>query len=403
MADKMHLLVMCSWSHRDPLVWRYVLPYLPLIKKALPPAVEIHLQTFESNNKTINPTFEETLRSMNVRWLALPYTPLKAGGWWHYVQNLWTVRAYCNKNAIKTLHAFAPVAGTMAYLAARFSRRQLVIDSWEPHAECMVDTGVWSPSSMAFKILFYFEKQQAKSAQYLIAAHPRMRDYAWAKWQIAPKHIAYRPACTDLSVFDPSLYNRMFIREKLGISDQDIVCACVSQLGGLYYFDEALLFFKQAHTHFGDRFKVILLTSTPAVDILKQASALHFDNAALTILQAPPEDVPAYLAAADFAFNPQKGVPSKAFGTPVKNGEYWAMGLPIAMLAGTSQDASLAISNATGVVLSDMTPQCIQDALQALENLLSDNQLRARCRSMSIQYRNFDLAVKAYEEVYGGK
>jgi hypothetical protein len=400
-----NILVICSWSHLDPLVHRYVLPNIPIIHSQITDKENIHLITYETDaNAHTSPTgqlFHAHLANQCIAWKPIQYAPLRGQGWRYYLHQILITRRYCRKEGIAVVHAFAPTAGALGWLSVRWSNRKLVIDSWEPHAESMVETGVWRKNSIAFRLLWMLEKQSACDADYLIAAHPAMRSYASEKWHIQPSRIAYRPACTDLAQFDRSLFNRTLIRHELGYSESDIICVCVSQLGGMYYLEESLLLFHLGKRVFGDRFKVLLISTSPIDMIMAKADSMNLAMDHLQILRAAPADVPGFLSIGQFAYNPQKAVPSKRYGTPVKNGEYWAMGLPILMMTGTSQDAELAIKHRSGVVLLDMHENAILLALEEMKRLLLEPELEARCRGMAQTYRSYAIAHAAYQEVYG--
>jgi hypothetical protein len=399
-----NILVICSWSHLDPLVHRYVLSNIPYIRSQVTDNATIHLITYEMDPdvfvSTTGQLFQSQIASEHIVWKPLPYAPLRGQGWRHYWRQISITRRYCRTERIAIVHAFAPTAGALGWLGVRWSKRKLVIDSWEPHAESMVETGVWRKNSIAFRLLWLLEKWCARDADYLIAAHPSMRTYAAEKWQLRPERVAYRPACTDLTQFDRNKFDRTIIRHELDYVESDLLCVCVSQLGGMYYLEESLQLFQLGIRVFGDRFKVLLITTTPKEFILKKGHSLGLAMDHVQILRSAPEDVPGYISIGQFAYNPQKAVPSKRYGTPVKNGEYWAMGLPILMMTGTSQDAPLALDHRTGVTLLNMQEDSIIRALKEMKRLLEEPELEARCRAMAHTYRHYDIANAAYQEVY---
>lgn len=391
---------MCSWSHTDPLVHRYVLPYLPIIRDAAGNACRLHLLTAEPDMHRLDAAFGQSLRDMDVVWYPMPYAPLGAKGWFLWLKNTLRLRGYCRHHRIDILHAFAPIAGALAWMATRWTRVRLVVDSWEPHAESMVETGVWKHNSLAFRVLWFMEKKMTQNAYWLIAAQPQMVDYAKEKWQTTPQRVSYRPACVDLDTFDPKRWNRAQLRSTHGLKDDALVCVCVSQLGGLYYLEEALYFFSSAKAFWGDRFRVQLITTTPVERITRAALNLSIDLSFVHIQRCAPDEVPEHLAMADFAFNPQKAVQSKRYGTPVKNGEYWAMGLPILMMKDTSQDGDLAEKFETGCAVKSLQGPAMESALQTLERLINDPETAKRCRDLAEASRSYALAQKAYAEVY---
>lgn len=403
MTKTKHMLIMCSWSRHNPLVYRYVLPYVAMMQRQLGPLATIHLMTYETNVETpisSDDPWAMELAKMGVHWIPVRYAPLRMRGWWLYAKQIIAVRKYCLKNHIDIIHAFAPVAGAVAWLSSRWSSMSFVLDSWEPHAESMVETGVWDRSSLAFRILWWLEKRMAKDADYLIAAHPEMIDYASKKWGLTPHRVTYRPACVDLHDFNPQRFDKAVLRQRHGLHEDALICVCASQLGGMYYRDETLVFFATCRQHFGSRFRVRLITTTSEEDIRERSRALGLDLPYVEILRCAPSEVPEQLALADFALNPQQAVPSKKYGTPVKNGEYWAMGLPIVMMKDTSQDSTFALNYSTGVVLDDLTLASIGTMWDPLQSLLLDPQCSNRCRDLAIQTRSFAIAEGAYRQVY---
>ena len=227
-----------------------------------------------------------------------------------------------------------------------------------------------------------------------------MSVYARGRWDVQPSRVTCRPACVDLDDFNPQRFDRALLRQRHGLPLDALVCVCASQLGGMYYLDETLVFFASCRQHFGPRFHVRLLTTTSPELIEARAQDLGLDLAHVDILRCAPQEVPEQLALGDFALNPQQAVPSKKYGTPVKNGEYWAMGLPIVMMKNTSQDSSLALEHGTGIVLSDLSPTSMVLNWTELDRLLLDPSCPSRCRALAVQTRSFTIADRAYQEIY---
>ena len=82
---------------------------------------------------------------------------------------------------ISTIHCWATPAGAIGYFLSIFTGKNLIIDSYEPHAESMVENGTWKKNGIAFKLLFWLEKKQSQRAHALIAATEGMREYAKEK------------------------------------------------------------------------------------------------------------------------------------------------------------------------------------------------------------------------------
>jgi len=73
-------------------------------------------------------------------------------------ENLFWILRYCKQNKIHMLHAFGSPAATSAHVIHKLTKLPYVVDSYEPHAESMVENGSWTKQSFAYKLLWHFEK-----------------------------------------------------------------------------------------------------------------------------------------------------------------------------------------------------------------------------------------------------
>jgi hypothetical protein len=168
----------------------------------------------------------------------------------------------------------------------------------------------------------------------------------------------------------------------------------------MYLGEEAFIFFKAAYDFWGARFRLILLTETPQHLITRWAQDAGIPNDIIEITQQSHQHIPQWLAKADFAFNPQKPIPSKRFGTPIKDGEYWAMGLPIVILPEISADSEITRRHNVGVIWERMEYDLAQGVCAAMDELLRDPEVPARCVQAAKKYRSMEIAQKVYDEVY---
>jgi glycosyltransferase involved in cell wall biosynthesis len=113
------------------------------------------------------------------------------------------------------------------------------------------------------------------------------------------------------------------------------------------------------------------------------------------------DDVPRYLSLGDFAINPVKPVPTKKYCTSIKDGEYWAMGLPVIISQGISDDSGIIDAENVGVVVDFSDNVGLALSIDKIEELLErKDELRERIRQIAIKYRSYDLAKKIYREIY---
>jgi len=108
----------------------------------------------------------------------------------------------------------------------------------------------------------------------------------------------------------------------------------------------------------------------------------------------------------DFALNPVKSVPTKRYCTPIKDGEYWAMGLPVAISPNISDDSDIIEKEKIGVVVDFRDRIGRNEAVKRIGHLLDvarKDELSNRIQKVAEKYRSFEIAKKIYAEVYDGK
>jgi hypothetical protein len=107
---------------------------------------------------------------------------------------------------------------------------------------------------------------------------------------------------------------------------------------------------------------------------------------------------------ADFAVTPVKPVPSKRYCTPVKDGEYWALGLPVIITRDISDDSGIIREHGIGSVLESLDRPGYEKAVKEVAALLdgaSRKELYQRIRQIALRYRSSDRAERIYQEIYG--
>ncbi len=393
--QKCNILFLSTWAHNSPLMENYLLPNVDIIRKLISAESKIWVQTWEREGVVMT---DKALHT-SINWLFFRHKKFGISALIGYLFQFLRLIIFCRKNKITHLHGFAPVANSMGLLLSYFSRASFIADSWEPHAESMVETGVWKKGGLPFRILFQLEKITSRKADFLLAASTGMADYAKNKWGFQPENIVHRPACVNLDQFDPRLFSKVELRKAFNL-EKKIICICASQLGGLYLKEEAIAFFKAGLDVHKENFMVVLLTRNDCEELDKLLTKFSFPPDQIMIREVAPKEVPSYLALADYAFNPQCAVPSKRYGTPVKDGEYWAMGLPIILLPDISDDSKIVFTERAGVILQNLSYDAMLGSHTEIKKLLVEKGLATRIRSIAAKYRNYSLAESAYKIIY---
>ncbi|MBI4929244.1 MAG: hypothetical protein HY841_00660 [Bacteroidetes bacterium] len=394
-----NILVLTYWSYNDALVQAYTLPYLKIIKNNLPVNSKIYLLTLERNNNQINEKGDE-----QIQWVPFHYYSfgiLASFQWIRIIISLWCLIVFKKVSAI---HCMGTPAGMIGYILSIFTGKKLIIDSYEPHAESMVENGTWKKNGLPYKILFLFEKLQTKRAFAVIAATASMKSYALKKYNAALNKFYSKPACIDLDLFAFKYSKNKELLNKYNLNNDNIICVYAGKIGGIYLQEEIFDFFSVCCNYWKDKFRIILLPNTISkseIEIYLKQKKIPKDICIIESIEY--EQMPVYLGLADFALNPVKPVPSKQYCTSLKDGEYWAMGLPVVITKNISDDSSIIEENDIGAVLYNFDKENYLAAVKKIDAILNSPSLQKKkeeIRNIAKRFRGFEVAEKIYQEIY---
>lgn len=388
------VLAITSWAYDDALVQTYTLPYLRMVIERLGSSGRVVLVTQEPRGSRWRGTRP---RRAEPGLVVVPhrYAGFGPRGALHALTLMLRVvgLAVCYRAAC--VHVFGTPAGVQGVVVARLLRRRLVLDSFEPHAEAMVENGTWAREGRAFRVLWRFEARMARQAWACVATTAAMREYALDRFGACPERFHVKPACVDLERFHPPV---------AATTEERVLCIYAGKLGGIYLDVEVFEMLHAAREHWGERFHAVLLTDAPRPMVEARCVGAGLDPAVVESRQVPHDAVADELRAADFALNPVRPVPTKRYCTSIKDGEYWATGLPVLIPAGISDDSDEIAARRIGVVLDDLTPAAYRRAVEAMDELLVDPEraaARSRARAAAESLRGYDRARAVYAELYG--
>ncbi|WP_448518601.1 glycosyltransferase [Rhodoflexus sp.] len=382
------------------------MPYLKIIHKNLPAGSKIFLLTLEQKRFAItakeHKEIQNELRQWNIIHRSYPYFSYGFRSYLNWIRIVIRLLADAWLNRVRYIHAFCTPAGMSAYLLSVLTGATLVMDCYEPHAEASVENNDWQRNSLRFRLLFWLEKLQSHRASYVLSNTEGMRNYALDKYGATFSHFCVRPNCTNLDQFSEAHIKKADLLANYGFTDK-IVGVYAGKLGGIYLKKEVFDFFKVAHEHWGDRFRILLLTSHTRDEIEHMAAESNLDSSIITSLFAPHHLVPDLMGLADFGITPVKPVPTKRYCSPVKDGEYWALGLPVVIPAGIGDDADIIARYDIGAVLPALNTTAYREAVIKIDRLLQGDRvaLRAKIRHIAAQYRGFHIAERVYADIYG--
>jgi hypothetical protein len=404
---KKHVLVTTFWSFKDALVQTYTLPYLRIMHKHLPEGSTIYLLTIEQERYQIQAEelakIEADLKKYNIVSLRFNYYSYGFRSLLNWLRIVFRLFFLIWIKNVHYIHSFCTTSGMSGYLLSILTGRTYLIDSYEPHAEASVENGDWKRSSFRFRLLFFLEKLESKRAKYIISATEGMRKYALEKYNATFKNFYVKPACVDLTLFSFKNRKNPSLVKEFGYEGK-IVCVYAGKFGGIYLDKEIFEFFKVADTFWGEKFRLLVLTSHQPKEIEMRCKAVGIDFSKVHVRFVSHAQIPDYMGLADFGVTPVKPIPTKRYCTPVKDGEYWALGLPIVITRDISDDSEIVEKHKIGSVMYEFTASEYLRNVQEIDALLQNHtteELYYKVRQVAEQYRSFEIAEKIYEEIYG--
>ncbi len=399
MATAKNILVLTYWAFEDALIQAYTLPYVKIMARNLPPGSRIFLVTLD---KSPRPEVDQ-LAAWGIEHISFQYRPFGLRAVFMWLKVIRQLAKLIRREKVDVVHAWCTPAGGMGYVLSMLTGRPLVLDSFEPHAEPMVEGGTWHRWSPAFLILFSLEWLQLKRASTVIYAVGAMHAYARQRYGISKDHHFAKPACVDLELFSWRNRKRPDLVAQYRLNDT-VSCVYAGKFGGLYLEQEVFDFFHEAYRFWGERFRVVLLSSITQAELERRAAGSAVPADIFIKQFVGHADVPDHMGVADFAICPMKPLPSRRYGTPIKNGEYWALGLPVVITPGISDDSGIIADTGTGSVIQALEPHAYRRSVQEIDALLrsgSPRQIYDRVRPIAEKHRNFKIAEEVYRSVYG--
>jgi len=397
------ILVITYWSFKDALIQSYTLPYIKIItrvskRKAYLVCLEQpHIATTLDERVNIN----NELKLYNIEAVFFNYNRFSFKQMLLWALNLSKLVALIINKRVEYLHTWCTPGGAIGYLLSIITQRALILDSYEPHAELMVETGTWQKSGLAYKILFELEKRQTIRASKVIGVVDKMLEYSLEKfqYQINPSNFYVKPACINFAQFYPRTKNETLLNE-LGFTGK-IVGVYAGKIGGIYLETEIFAFIKQCYIYWGENFRMLMLTNISDKMLVQYLNLLSIPQQVVIKQFVDHNKIADYMSLGDFAINFMKPVPARRFSTPIKDGEYWAMGLPVIITEGISDDSDIIRNNNIGYVLKALTTEEYLHAIKKIEDLLAQNdKLNSKIEQIGKTYRNFAIAENIYQSIY---
>jgi len=289
-------------------------------------------------------------------------------------------------------------AGALAYLVWKKTRTPFLVESFEPHADYMLESGVWKSYDPRYLFQRYWEKKQKQLA---VGLMPVAENYRRQLMQegVPAQQIVTVPCSVNVPDFSYDPARRRQVRARLGIAQDAPVGIYVGKFGDIYYDAEAFDLFRDAAAHFGPQFRLLVLTPNPEAEVRAKLANVGFRAEQVFVTKAPHAEVPGYLSAADFAFATIKPAECRRFCSPIKVGEYWAASLPVLLTEGVGDDSDIIRQEGGGAIFNLNQPATVPAAFQQIAALLQQPNYRSAIQQLAVRHRTVARAQDAYEQL----
>lgn len=332
------IFVFAYYSYKDPVFQSAVLPYFTSssFKKVV-------LLTWEQKQYALSrQEIKEIKKALQqkeivwyrVQWHSGRFKLLKKA--FDFITGVFLSFLLIVKYKVELIYSEGFPGAIIAHFISILSFRPHVIHTFEPHADYMVEAGVWTKSSWEYRLLKYFEVPIANHAKVIITATKAYKKVL--KERGVSTEILVLPSCIDTDFYDYQPNSREKIRRELNIRDNQIVITYLGKLGGMYMEEELFEFFGQCLQYDPHKFYFFLFTEIGNDRLKGVLNEYNIPESVILCKYLSKSEVPAYLSASDIGFCGVRPIQSQRYSSPIKNGEYWACGLPVIIPKGVSGD-----------------------------------------------------------------
>ncbi len=388
----MKVLYISYWGLDDGLTQSSVLPHIRILSQ-MNEVSTVYFVTIERGDEpVVSPDLGSQVvhlvlksQSLRVNFLA------KANDFWSFPR---TLTAWTRKHCIDLIICRSSPAGALGSLIHGKTRIPFIVESFEPHAEYMLDARVWRRWGLKYLFQSRWERRISQKAVGIVTVSRHYKEKLKLERSAS---IESFPCAVNVKQFEFSEQRRQEMRSRLGFENM-LVGIYVGKFGDIYYDKIAFSIFKRAHDLLGEEFRLIVLSPVGKHTVLDALEKEKFPSKRVFVDKVPHSEVPAYLSAADFAFSMVRPAPVRLYCSPIKDGEYWANGLPILSPEGVGEDSEIIGAERAGAVFKEDLSD-LDEAVLKIKTLTGQDR-KGHIRSVAVKYRSFDPLESIYRRLF---
>ncbi len=301
------------------------------------------------------------------------------------------------RNDLDVLICRGAPAGALGLLACKNKDVPFVVESFEPHAEYMLESKVWSRYSISYILEKKWEQSIKNQAFALLPVSMNYQEKLIEEG--IESNVFLAPCAVKQTDFEFNSEKRKSTRLNLKIDSEKKVGIYVGKFGDIYLKEEFFLLLKELKKYLNDQFYFIILSPLEKSEIINLLKKHINDIRNIAILKVQHHEVPNYLSAADYGLVTVRPSLHRKYCSPIKTGEYWANGLPVMITKDIGDDSKIITEKKVGSVID------LNDLKQSVEKFMeifsrnSRNDWAEMIMPLAKTYRGFEFTKKAYQKI----
>jgi glycosyltransferase involved in cell wall biosynthesis len=299
------------------------------------------------------------------------------------VKSAWKLNRLDSKHSIRTLYVRGIWGTVIARLAfPTYNGPELVYDF---RGDVVAEAQYSGTKGMRLVILRTLTQLAIRSATKHLSVSTQGATKLIENYGV--RSVSVIPSSTDTHRFDTSSASRSETRKQLGFSDDDIVYAYAGGLARYQMIPEMLETWSKLNNR---NAKFMFLTSKQPGNNINISEYDSLIPAGTIVLSLDPNEVPAYLAAADVGFLLREQDPLNTVASPVKFAEYLAAGLAVVTSPALSDASAQVTDHNLGVVISPTPDVNELQSLIEFTKTFPDQQSQVRSRAINLAQTRYD-------------
>ncbi len=340
---------------------------------------------------------EEICKTNNIDWYPVSYTKKPA-----ILSTLrdikkmrkLAIKLHKEKN-FKIVHCRSYITALIGLKMKKDLGLKFIFDMRGFWADERVDGKIWDLQKPQYRMVYnYFkkkEKQFLTEADAVVSLTHKAKQIMIDDWNVKNK-IEVIPCAVDTDLFNAKSNNSEFKTQ-----NSELVLGYLGSIGTWYMLNEMLGFFKVLlKTYPKAKFKFI--TKEQKATILNKAIAHEIDIEKIEIISAKRTQVPSELSKIDLGIFFIKPTFSKQSSSPVKQGEFMSMGIPIITNSGIGDTDFIINKYKSGLLINQFNDLEYSNAVAKIETLLNYN--KQEINNGSEDYFSLKNGVNSYLKIY---